>query len=139
MTQLQSGPLEFRIHGMDCADEVAILRKEVGPLVGSPERLAFDVLRAKMIVSAAANVTAQQIAAAVANTGMRAELWTDVQRGAGQTSFWQRRGRTVLTAASALLSLAAFAVHASLSGISSAFGSEGIGAVDTAAPLKAFE
>ena len=137
MTQLQSGPLEFRIHGMDCADDVAFLRKEVGPRVGSPERLAFDVLRAKMIVSAAANVTAQQIAAAVANTGTRAELWTDVQRGAGQTSFWQRRGRTVLTAASALLSLAAFAVHASLSGISSAFGSEGIGAVDTAAPLIA--
>jgi Cd2+/Zn2+-exporting ATPase len=119
---------------MDCADEVAILRKELGPLVGSPERLAFDVLRAKMIVSAAANVTSQQIAAAVANTGMRAELWTDVQRGAGQTSFWQRRGRTVLTAASGLLSLAAFAVHASLSGSSSAFGSEGIGAVDTEAP-----
>jgi hypothetical protein len=37
-------PLEFRIHGMDCADEVAILRREIVPLVGSPDRLGFDIL-----------------------------------------------------------------------------------------------
>ncbi len=29
-----NAPLEFRIHGMDCADEVAILRRELAPLVG---------------------------------------------------------------------------------------------------------
>lgn len=26
--------LEFRVHGMDCAEEIAILRREVGPVVG---------------------------------------------------------------------------------------------------------
>lgn len=35
-------PLECRIHWMDCADEVAILRREIVPLVGSPDRLGFD-------------------------------------------------------------------------------------------------
>ena len=37
--------LEFRIHGMDCADEVAILKRELTPRVGDSQRLAFDILR----------------------------------------------------------------------------------------------
>jgi hypothetical protein len=41
---------QFRIHGMDCAEEVAILKREVGPIVGSADRLAFDILNGKMIV-----------------------------------------------------------------------------------------
>ena len=41
---------EFRIHGMDCADEVAILKREMGPLVGDSSRLSFDILRGKMYV-----------------------------------------------------------------------------------------
>ena len=44
------GDLEFRIHGMDCADEVAILRRALNPLVQSADRLAFDILRGKMTV-----------------------------------------------------------------------------------------
>ena len=56
-------PLEFRIHGMDCADEVAILRREIIPLVGSPERLGFDILRGKMLIADGSPVvTSDQIA-----------------------------------------------------------------------------
>ena len=44
------GDLEFRIHGMDCADEVAILRRALNPLVQSADRLAFEILRGKMTV-----------------------------------------------------------------------------------------
>jgi len=132
-----SQSLEFRIHGMDCADEVAILRKELGPLIQSPEDLSFDILRGKMIVGSRATLTSEQVVAAVARTGMRAEAWTDVQRGAGQVSFWQRRGRTVLTSASGVFSLAGFAVHASLAGVRAAFGSEGTGLAESAPPAIA--
>ena len=77
------GDLEFRIHGMDCADEVAILRRELNPLVQSADRLAFDILRGKMTVRGGSPLaTREQIVAAVARTGMRAELWQDVQPGA---------------------------------------------------------
>ena len=129
-----AGALEFRIHGMDCADEVAILRKEIGPLVASPEQLSFDILRGKMIVAPETKLTESQIVAAVARTGMRAEPWTDVQRGAGQASFWQRRGRTVLTVASGALSLAGFLVHGAAAGFRAAFGSEGTGLVESVPP-----
>lgn len=87
--------LEFRVHGMDCADEVAVLRREIGPAVGGADGLSFDILRGKMTVATDGRaVGPDEIAAAVPKTGMRAELWTDVQPGAGERSFWQRRGRT---------------------------------------------
>ena len=35
----------FKIHGMDCAEEVATLKCEVGPVVGGENHLAFDLLQ----------------------------------------------------------------------------------------------
>ena len=40
----------FKIRGMDCAEEVTLLKREVGPVVGGEERLAFDILNGRMIV-----------------------------------------------------------------------------------------
>lgn len=121
---------EFRIHGMDCADEVAVLRREVGPLVGTVDRLSFDILRGKMLVAAGAPETnVDAIVQAVARTGMRAEPWRDMQPRAAEADFWQRRGRTVLTAVSGAGTVAGFAVHVSVAGVGAAVGAEGIGAM----------
>ncbi len=126
--------LEFRIHGMDCAEEVAILRREVGPVAGGEDQLAFDLLRGKMIVSG--NAPADTISAAVARAGMRAERWSDVVPEAGSLSFWQRRGRTALTVVSGVFTMAGFVSHATLAGgISAAFGSEGLGLTHHVPPL----
>ena len=132
-----SDQLEFRIHGMDCADEVAILRRAVGPIVGAPERLSFDVLRGKMIVrpdSTTAN--AETITAAVAATGMRAEPWRDATPDAADTSFWQRRRRTILTVLSGILALIAFVSHGMTRGWLAALGSEGAGLGETVPPVS---
>ena len=78
-----SAALRFKVRGMDCADEVAILRRELGPMVGGQERLAFDLLRARLTVSdPPAGVDEQRIARAVAGTGMRAEPWREASEGA---------------------------------------------------------
>lgn len=130
--------LEFRIHGMDCADEVAILKRELQPIVGSPDRLAFDILRGKMTVSdGTPSITAGQIARVVSRTGMRAEQWQDVQPDAAKNSFWQRRGRTVLTAVSGFFALAGFAVHALQAGLNVAFAEPGVGEAAVAPPFLA--
>lgn len=118
--------LEFRVHGMDCAEEIAILRREVGPVVGGEDQLAFDLLRGKMTVSS--DTPATSITSAVSRTGMRAERWTDVAPEAGALSFWQRRGRTALTVVSGLFTIAGFVTHGTLAGgIAAAVGSEGLG------------
>lgn len=129
--------IDFRIHGMDCADEVAILKRELTPLIGSTERLQFDILRGKMsVLDGEPALTPAAVVRAVAKTGMRAEPWRDVQPGAGDLGFWQRRGRTVTTALSAVCVLAAFAVHAAEAGIIGALGSEA-GGVSHGVPLPA--
>ncbi|MGD9903819.1 MAG: heavy metal translocating P-type ATPase [Vicinamibacterales bacterium] len=64
----------FRVAGMDCAEEVAILRRRLTPLPGIDE-LSADVVGQKLHVSYdAAVLSAARIADAVAETGMRAWL-----------------------------------------------------------------
>ena len=121
-----TAPLEFRIHGMDCADEVAILRREIVPLVGSADRLGFDILRGKLLIASGTPViTEAEIVQVVGRTGMRAEPWQDVRPGAAEAGFWQRRGRTILTALCGTFLIAGFLAHATHAGLRAALGSEG--------------
>lgn len=46
--------LEFRVRGMDCAEEVTALKRAVGPIVGSEDRLSFNLMTGKMTVSGGA-------------------------------------------------------------------------------------
>ncbi len=121
--------LNFKIHGMDCAEEVSILKREIGPLVGGAEHLAFDILNAKMtVLPTAPFVEPKRIVEAVNRSGMRAEPYEDAQPGAGEVSFWQRRGRTLMTTASGVLSAGGFLAHAMSAGsFPAALGSEGLG------------
>ena len=48
----------FQVSGLDCAEEVAILNKVVGPEVGGPEHLAFDVINGRMTVLDSATAVA---------------------------------------------------------------------------------
>jgi Cd2+/Zn2+-exporting ATPase len=114
-------PLVFRIHGMDCAEEVTVLKRELGPLVGGEEKLGFDVLSGKMTIAADATATADEVGAAVARTGMRADPWKDDKVVPAGEGFWERNRRTVLTAASGVFLLAGVAVYAGQSGFRAAF------------------
>ncbi|HSG40742.1 MAG TPA: hypothetical protein VLE27_13960, partial [Thermoanaerobaculia bacterium] len=119
----------FRIRGMDCAEEIAILKREIGPLVGGEDRLGFDLLKARMTVLApAGQVSDRDIVQAVQRTGMGAQVWEEASERAEPKGFWERRGRTALCAVSGLSVLAGFATHAGLAGgLSEALGSEGMG------------
>lgn len=111
---------------MDCAEEVAVLKDVVGPVVGGADRLSFDILNGKMTVAAGAAVDDQHVKSAVATTGMQAEPWKD-ERGAERGDDG-RRSRVILTVASGALTLAGFLTHAALAGsIAAALGSEGAG------------
>ncbi|MFO0802684.1 MAG: heavy metal translocating P-type ATPase [Gemmataceae bacterium] len=104
---------------MDCAEEVAALKREVGPIVGGEDRLGFDVLNAKMTVSAETSISSQEIADAVGRAGMRAEPWREDRSAVAEDGFWERNRRTVLTTASGGLILAGAAAHVVTSGFRS--------------------
>lgn len=102
----------FRVQGLDCAEEVSILKREVGPLVGGESALAFDVLNGRMMVlEAAGEVTADEIRRAVARTGMSAEEVTAGQPESG-TDGRRRRLQSWFTALSGVCLVAGIGLHA---------------------------
>ena len=106
----------YKIRGMDCADEVAILKQSVGPVVGGEDRLAFDVLNGRMtIADAAAEIPEEKIVNAVAATGMTALPW---QPGAESREEADRHRQTqaLFTAASGVFVLLGFAIHLAFAG-----------------------
>lgn len=107
----------FRIRGMCCGEEVAVLRREIGPLVGGDLSLSFDLLESKMtVISMGPGAPdAEAIRSAVARTGMEAIPWEDACRSGVcplEEGLWQRHGRLVLCAVSGLLMLAGILAHA---------------------------
>jgi Cd2+/Zn2+-exporting ATPase len=132
-----SSRLRFKVRGMDCADEIAILKRELSPLVGE-ERLGFDLLRARLTVTdPPAGVDEAWIVRAVGSTGMRAEPWREASEEAEPAGVWERRGRTVMGITSGLALVAGLGTHAAgVGGLAEAFASEGLD--DTlAVPLAA--
>lgn len=111
------GTAVFKIHGMDCGDEVAALKREIGSLVAE-DKLSFDLINGRM--SVAGDPSASTLAAiekAVARTGMRAEPWTEGAKTEGALAEDRRRRvQSFLTAASGILTAAGFAIHAVASG-----------------------
>jgi Cd2+/Zn2+-exporting ATPase len=81
----------FKIEGMDCHEEVAILERRLKRLAGL-ERLDADVVGQRLRIEYdAARLTTEHIAEAVAQTGMRAWLEHEEPRlGAGSTLTRQR-------------------------------------------------
>ena len=115
--------LRFKIHGMDCAEEVASLRREVGPVVGGEANLAFDVLNGRMTVpNPGAELEVSSVVKAVEHAGMRAEVWKDIREEAVSVRGRLRDGRTVATVVSGLAVLGGFVAHAVSSGLGPAMG-----------------
>ncbi|NIA20426.1 MAG: cadmium-translocating P-type ATPase [Anaerolineaceae bacterium] len=106
---------QYKIRGLDCAEEVAALRKTVGRLSGV-EGLDFDILNAGMTVRPGPDgVGEEEILAAVRKAGLEALPWDKARRGGGESaeeSFWQRRGRLVMCLAGGLLLAAGLVTHA---------------------------
>ncbi|NOY41305.1 MAG: cadmium-translocating P-type ATPase [Planctomycetes bacterium] len=131
----EAEPLTFKIYGMDCAEEVATLKRELRPLVDGEEQLAFDILNAKLIIEAGALISPEEVIQAVSRTGMRAEVWQDDTGQQSDAGFWQQHGRSVLTVASGLFGSLGFVYHVNIAGsIVGALGSEGMGVAEEGVP-----
>ena len=103
MVALNKTVVELRIHGMDCVEEVSILKRELVPLVTDEERLSFEVLSGKLKVNLdSLNVTRADVLAAIKRTGLKAEAWQVSTAKSDKASFWMRNQRTVSTAVSGL-------------------------------------
>ncbi|MFN7938453.1 MAG: heavy metal translocating P-type ATPase [Bryobacteraceae bacterium] len=128
----------LNIGGMDCAEEVTILKREIGPLVGGEQNLTFDILKGRMTVLPGPAVDAEAIIRAVQKTGMSATPAGPAQGSDAEPlrpSWWGKNSRLALTIVSGVLAATAFALHYAMAGgWSEVLGSEGLGAAH-AVPL----
>jgi Cd2+/Zn2+-exporting ATPase len=105
------------VQGLDCAEEVAVLRREIGPLVGGEDKLAFDVLNGRMtVLEEAPRISAEDIRQAVRRTGMTAVEWRPDGQGARDEGDRHRRQQIWFTSLSGLFVATGFVIHVWLAG-----------------------
>jgi Zn2+/Cd2+-exporting ATPase len=84
----------FRVNGLDCAEEISILNKVLGPEVGGTEHLAFDVINGRMTVLDSGKMLADdKIVKLIGSTGMSASLWDAESAATDQAAHLKRLGR----------------------------------------------
>ncbi|QDT52767.1 putative cadmium-transporting ATPase [Caulifigura coniformis] len=114
--------VQFRVFGMDCAEEVTALRGALDSLNGV-QNFGFDILNGKMTVDFdQSQITRDDIGKIAAQlTGLRLEQWNGEGPTGGDAGGWTRWGRTTMTVASGALLAAGFLAHTAIRGFSSAF------------------
>ncbi len=111
----------FHVSGLDCAEEVSILNRVVGPEVGGAEYLAFDVINARMTVLDGENdVSSDKILELVATTGMTAKPWVAEDASADQAAHMKQQ--KLFTIFSGGFWAAGFTYHLVETGISGVVG-----------------
>lgn len=96
---------------MHCAEEIATLKKLVGPLAGGEENLYFDLLNTKMSVdlSSGKEISVEEVQKAVRKGGMKALVWKDKQ--VEKSEWWESRGPVLLLWLSAVFLVIGFLAH----------------------------
>lgn len=104
----------LRVKGMDCAEEVTALKRDLSPLVGGESFLSFDLLNSRLVVRKAKDeVDLASILGAINRLGMSATLWQSDGSDQSKRDNWLKlHMRGVLTAISALLIILAIGLHA---------------------------
>ncbi len=109
----------FRVSGLDCAEEVAILNRVLGPALGGEEHLAFDVINGRMtVLDSARRLDDDRIIKLVGGTGMSASRWDAESAAADQAAHLKRQ--LTFTALSGGFWAAGFLYHVAESGIAGA-------------------
>ena len=123
----------FQVSGLDCAEEVAILNRVVGPKIGGTEHLAFDVINGRMtVLDSAERISDDEVAQLVASTGMSAKPWDADDAAEDRAAHLARQ--KYFTALSGGFWAAGFLYHVAESGLAGAIGIFS-GHDDTAMPL----
>ena len=102
--------LAYKVYGLDCANETAILKKGLAGKAGVLG-LDFDLLNAKMIVTFDSDETSPETILELINrTGLKA-VYSQQRTKLESGSLWQRHGRLIMAGMSGALMLCGFVAH----------------------------
>ena len=106
--------LDFRVEGLDCNEEAALLRGALADRAGV-HGVSFHVIDGRMTVDADVDACGpERIVEAVSRLGMRAEPWDEAAPRV--ESWWEAHGRHALVAASGLALIGGLVLHVAVAG-----------------------
>lgn len=116
--------ISFKIYGMDCVEEVTILKRELTTFVdGDNNNITFDLLNGKITLQSKNNLLDEdEIIKTITKTGMKAVLWNNyVQQMSQEKTFWHKYGHVVMVIISALGLCLGFIFHVVKHSLADAF------------------
>lgn len=104
---------EFKIVGMDCAEEIAALKHTLLPYVKNENYLLFDLLQGKLTVKNEALYFKQEIIERlIRKAGLKSEMWSAYKSNLHQPQpFLKKHIRALLTLISAIAVMVGFVLH----------------------------
>lgn len=123
-TEKSGGALRIRIRGMDCSEEVAVVRKALDQLPGVTG-MSADIAQGIVTVSVTSNgPSAETVVEAIRHSGLGADaVGTALPPPA---DLWTRQWREILTTVAGAATLAGAGIHAAHAGFSAVFADAGI-------------
>ena len=113
--------LVLRVTGLDCAEEVALLRRALGPAVRVEEELSFDLMRGTLTLHRPPTERDDPaILALVKTTGLRAERWNEATHAKPTNGRWAEPRLVWLASLSGSGLVLGYGVHTVSSGALSA-------------------
>ncbi len=105
----------FKIIGLDCSEEIAILKRSLSPYVSDENKIGFDLLNGKLMIEPDDVVVEEkQLIRIINSTGMRAIPWQSyIVESHKPQSFWIKHGRRLMTLLSGGFLLLGYFLHAS--------------------------
>ncbi|WP_440616086.1 heavy metal translocating P-type ATPase [Cysteiniphilum sp. 6C5] len=110
---------EYKIYGMDCLDEVSVVKRELLPYVKDESLLQFNLLKGKLMIhNQTQQFTQAEIEKRLKATGYQFISWQqyEIKQQTNSESFWQKHMRSLLTPICALFLIIGFAIHGSYHG-----------------------
>ena len=111
--------LEFKVYGLDCVEELNIIKKALGKKV-SEDNMQFDLLNGKLLINQQ-NISAKEIISAIKKSGLNAVIWEDYISNSQTPSFIDKHLRLITTLFIGALIIIAYLLHAFDHGFINAF------------------
>ncbi len=110
---MDAAPLIFKVRGLDCAEEVALIKSVLLPLGVQENDLSFDLLNGKLMLGCAESViTSDTVVSSIGSTGLTAIPWDEfIARADDDENFWTRHGRSLFCGLSAATLMFGFISH----------------------------
>lgn len=110
----------FKIIGMDCSEEIAILKHALSPFVANENQLGFDLLNGKLTIEPDNEMLLEsQFIQAIQKTGMKTIPWqTYITEAQEPQNFWTKHNHLIMTLLSAVFLFLGYSLHAMEHGLS---------------------